>query len=71
MKYVRYKTCYALYVQMFLWILPCQKHITVPWLHALRKFALRHFVRTNFYNEAHTLGLACRPNQNWLIRNSS
>jgi hypothetical protein len=38
-------------------------------VHALRKFALRNFARTNFYNEVHTLILARHPNANLLIRN--
>jgi hypothetical protein len=54
-------------------VLDCQQnrqtHLDVHSVPVLPRFALRHFVHTNFYNEAHTLRLARHPNANSLIRN--
>jgi hypothetical protein len=36
---------------------------------ALRRFALQIVAHTNVYDEGHTIGFACRPNTNSLIRN--
>jgi hypothetical protein len=36
---------------------------------AIQRFVSQNFAHMNFYNEAHTLRLACHPNVNLLIRN--